>query len=261
MLTMTTFKKYKLFINPIEEEKWINNQLVKGYKLVKLSVPGIYTFIESDIDYVVKIDCRTIYSLKKYNEYIALYEDFGWEQVGGQRYGSSNKYWIKKKSDHDLLFSDTETQLEYYRKNRNIITSVLVMLLIYLLTFSKMNAFLDSILIFFILCVLLLIYSNVYLSIRIIENKLSISGGTHTMSRNLSLSFLRIVGFVIVAFIILWLFDTLNINTNNSGVLNSFSNISWIQVFSNSIFNGMFTLVLFIAVVMLVVSIVKSLKK
>lgn len=64
MLTMTKIKKYKLFINPIEEEKWINDQLVKGYKLIKLSIPGIYTFIESDIDYVLRIDCQTIYSLK-----------------------------------------------------------------------------------------------------------------------------------------------------------------------------------------------------
>lgn len=260
MLTMTKIKKYKLFINPIEEEKWINDQLVKGYKLIKLSIPGIYTFIESDIDYVLRIDCQTIYSLKKYNEYIALYEDFGWEQVGGKRYGSNNKYWMKKKSDNDLLFSDTETKLEYYRKNRNITTSILVMLLIYLFAFGEMNISLGNILIFFILCSLLVLYSDVYISIKKIENKLSISGGTYIMTKNLGLSFLKTVGFVIVGFVILWIFDTLNINTNDSGVLNGFSNISWIQIFSNSIFNGMFTLILLIAVAMFVVSIVRGLK-
>lgn len=80
------------------------------------------------------------------------------------------------------------------------------------------------------------------------------------MTKNLGLSFLKTVGFVIVGFVILWIFDTLNINTNDSGVLNGFSNISWIQIFSNSIFNGMFTLILLIAVAMFVVSIVRGLK-
>src|SRR5699024_6792104 len=48
--TMITIKIYRLFINNFEGDKWINDQLEIRYKLVKLTTPGIYTFIESDSD-------------------------------------------------------------------------------------------------------------------------------------------------------------------------------------------------------------------
>lgn len=260
VISMTTIKKYRLFINPFEEEKWINDQLERGYKLVKLTTPGIYTFIESDSDYVVKIDCQIFYNFKKYNEYIALYEDFGWELVGGKRYGSSNKYWIKRKGGNDSLFSDAESKLTYYQKNKNIIASILVMLLIYFLTFFETNTPLNNVIILLVLCMLLYIYINAYINIKKLEKKLLILERVSIMNEKLGLSILKIIAFVIIGFVILWFFDTLNLSTNDSGLLNFLNQISWIQMFSNSVLNAMFSLILFIAVVRIVILLIKSLK-
>ena len=37
-------KKFKLFFNTINEQKWINEQLNNGYRLKKISLLGTYHF-------------------------------------------------------------------------------------------------------------------------------------------------------------------------------------------------------------------------
>lgn len=131
---MNEFKKFKLFINPIEEEKWINEQLSKGYKLINLSHVGIYTFISTEEAYTVRIDYRTISNLRNYHEYIDLHEQFGWSHVFGYRHGVGNQYWQKIEDGNDELFSDTETQTAYYKRIQHLIVSLIIMFSIYFLT-------------------------------------------------------------------------------------------------------------------------------
>lgn len=41
-------RKFKIFINPIKEEAWINAQLEKGYQLIAHSSWGICTFRKTE---------------------------------------------------------------------------------------------------------------------------------------------------------------------------------------------------------------------
>lgn len=80
------------------------------------------------------------------------------------------------------------------------------------------------------------------------------------MVKNLLISLMKILGFVIVAFIIIMLFDQFNLASNESGILNSFSKFGWIDLYQDPIFNGLFTLIIVLSVVMVIVTLVKELR-
>ncbi|CAD7358550.1 DUF2812 domain-containing protein [Staphylococcus schleiferi subsp. schleiferi] len=65
-------RKFKIFMNPIKEEAWINAQLEKGYQLIAHSSWGICTFRKTEKKYVTRIDYRSL-NKKQYDEYIALH--------------------------------------------------------------------------------------------------------------------------------------------------------------------------------------------
>ncbi|MGG4534415.1 DUF2812 domain-containing protein [Aneurinibacillus migulanus] len=100
-------KKFKLFVDIRKEEAWLNEQLKKGYELVKKSSLGYYQFQKTtDTNQVIKLDFQRHLTKEKLETYIELYEEFGWKHIAGSRF-SSIHYWIKEKDGHDELFSDT----------------------------------------------------------------------------------------------------------------------------------------------------------
>lgn len=99
-------KKFKLFVDIRKEEAWLNEQLKKGYELVKKSSLGYYQFQKTtDTNQVIKLDFQRHLTKEKLETYIELYEEFGWKHIAGSRF-SSVHYWIKEKDGHDELFSD-----------------------------------------------------------------------------------------------------------------------------------------------------------
>ena len=142
VIKLKKMTKFGMFLNPIKEEKWINNILDEGYKLVSFSTFGFYKFIETDENYVVRVDYR---SLKKrdFYDYVTLHEECGWDHISGRPHGVNNQYWEKKKDGNDELFSDNESRLAYYQRIVNLITSVCIIYLATYLSniFQYQNAF------------------------------------------------------------------------------------------------------------------------
>ncbi|WP_234120715.1 DUF2812 domain-containing protein [Clostridium hydrogenum] len=122
-------KKVKQFFNIIKEEKWLNNQLQMGYLCSNISSLGVYTFKNTSKDYVIRLDYQNYMSVEKFEEYKAIYEDFGWKHIRGSRFGSI-QYWQKLADGHEDIFSDQESKIYYYKRLMNYSLSLIVMFLI-----------------------------------------------------------------------------------------------------------------------------------
>ena len=63
-------KKFKLFFNTINEQKWINEQLKNGYRLKKISLLGTYHFEKTTEQQIVQIDYQDYKSKQNYEHTI-----------------------------------------------------------------------------------------------------------------------------------------------------------------------------------------------
>ncbi|EGQ3623524.1 DUF2812 domain-containing protein [Staphylococcus pseudintermedius] len=110
------YKKWKCFFDPLKEERWLNDQLQQGYRLTRVSFFGNYYFEKTNESHIVRLDYQEIYSRQKMNDYLALYESFGWEHVHGYRGGCTKQYWMKAGDGTEVLFSDRESLSNYYKR-------------------------------------------------------------------------------------------------------------------------------------------------
>lgn len=108
-------KKFKMFFNIVEEEKWLNDQLQKGYRCTKISNLGIYTFEKVSDDYVIRLDYQDVLPKGKFLEYKTIYEDFGWSHIKGTRFGTI-QYWQKEAGIQNEIFSDRQSIFHYYKR-------------------------------------------------------------------------------------------------------------------------------------------------
>ncbi|MFB4169598.1 DUF2812 domain-containing protein [Virgibacillus sp. JSM 102003] len=108
-------KKFKVFFDIEKEEQWLNEQLQKGYCCTNISGLGIYTFEKTDNRYVMRLDYQDYLPKKKFKEYQAIYEDFGWTHIVGYRMGGK-QYWQKEDGDQNEIFSDRESKGNYYKR-------------------------------------------------------------------------------------------------------------------------------------------------
>jgi hypothetical protein len=129
-------KEFKLFFNIVEEEKWLNNQLQKGYFCSNISGLDVYTFKNTNEEYVIRLDYQNYLSAEKFEEYKTIYEDFGWKHIKGSRFGSI-QYWQKLDDGHNEIFSDRESNIYYFKRLMNYSLSLTVMFLIYSFTIYK----------------------------------------------------------------------------------------------------------------------------
>lgn len=127
-------KKWRCFFDPVKEEQWLNDQLQQGYRLVKVSVLGHYYFEKTNEPHIVRLDYQEIYSHQKMNDYLALYESFGWEHVQGYRGGWTNQYWMKAGDETDVLFSDRESLSNYYKRWLKFLGGMLVLFFVLFVT-------------------------------------------------------------------------------------------------------------------------------
>lgn len=122
-------KRVKQFFNIIEEEKWLNKQLQMGYLCSNISGLGVYTFKNTNEEYVIRLDYQNYMSAGKFQEYKTIYEDFGWKHIKGSRFGSI-QYWQKLANGDEDIFSDRESNIYYYKRLMNYSLSLTVMLLL-----------------------------------------------------------------------------------------------------------------------------------
>src|SRR5690606_8032920 len=116
MKEVLMMKKLKLFSNAQKEEQWLNNMLQKDWQLKRVNGLNIYTFEKaSNKEQILRLDCQTFDSEQKYQQYKALYEEFGWVHVGGSR-SSTLQYWLNPNNIDDSLFSDQSSEKHYFQR-------------------------------------------------------------------------------------------------------------------------------------------------
>ncbi|MEN1968432.1 DUF2812 domain-containing protein [Lentibacillus sp. N15] len=108
-------KKFKVFFDIEKEEQWLNEQLQKGYRCTTISGLGIYTFKKTDKRYVLRLDYQDYLPKKKFKEYRAIYEDFGWIPIVGCQLGG-RQYWQKEDDGQSEIFSDRQSTRNYYKR-------------------------------------------------------------------------------------------------------------------------------------------------
>lgn len=111
-------KEFKMFLNVIKEEKWLNQQLQKGYRCTKINVLGIYSFEKTQREYVIRLDYQEYLAKNKFEEYKQMYKDFGWNYITGYQFGGI-KYWQKENDGQTNIFSDRESKANYYKRIMN----------------------------------------------------------------------------------------------------------------------------------------------
>lgn len=139
--------KYRLFIDPEKEEMWINKIQQDGYRLVSNTLDFIYTFEETDEKYITRTDYQNHMSKEKYDEYLNIHEEFGWEHIRGGRFGMTQQIWSKIEDGNDTLFSDRDSKINFYKRQMNFTGSLAFLFLIYSFIFEPVtgnNLFLTS---------------------------------------------------------------------------------------------------------------------
>lgn len=139
--------KYRLFIDSEKEEMWINKIQQDGYRLVSNTLDFIYTFEETDEKYITRTDYQNHMSKEKYDEYLNIHEEFGWEHIRGGRFGMTQQIWSKIEDGNDTLFSDRDSKINFYKRQMNFTGSLAFLFLIYSFIFEPVtgnNLFLTS---------------------------------------------------------------------------------------------------------------------
>lgn len=123
-------KKCKTFFDMEKEEKWLNDQLQKGYHCTNISGLGIYTFEKTDKRYVMRLDYQDYLSKNRFVEYKGIYEDFGWNCIKGSQFGGKH-YWQKEDDNQNEIFSDRQSKGNYYKRLMSYSSSFAILSLIY----------------------------------------------------------------------------------------------------------------------------------
>ncbi len=122
--------KFRVFLSLEKEEKWLNKELRKGWKLVggKLT----YNFEATRVDnQAIRLDYRDFKSQRNFEDYIQFMTDNGWEHLCGSK-NSGKQYFIGSKTQDTELFSDNESRVELEKRHRNgLLTTLAVILIIY----------------------------------------------------------------------------------------------------------------------------------
>lgn len=120
--------KHRLFFSNItKEEAWINRMIRQGFRLKKVSW-GRYEFEplhlpdslettqsrEKDFLPLVRIDFRTFSKKSDFADYLALFEDYGWNHIAGNK-SNGIQYFEKMRPDcQEEIFSDSLSKAGRY---------------------------------------------------------------------------------------------------------------------------------------------------
>ncbi|RXZ80292.1 DUF2812 domain-containing protein [Paenibacillaceae bacterium] len=135
--------RWKLFLNYSEEENWLMAMKERGFKLKKRGL--FYHFAKSEPKSdVIRIDYRKFSNKAAYSDYIALFEDAGWNLLAGT-HKSGEQYFVKSGVDdeNNSLFSDRVSAALRYRK-RAVYYFNLACIVLFLVILSRMFGTFDA---------------------------------------------------------------------------------------------------------------------
>ncbi|QSF46287.1 DUF2812 domain-containing protein [Paenibacillus tianjinensis] len=108
--------KFKFFTNFEEEENWLNDMAMQGYRFIKKTPFGYKFEPEGSKNVTIKMDYRTFKKREDFEDYCALFEDSGWEHISGTK---SSGYQYFKKVGHqgnEEIFSDVDSNISRYKR-------------------------------------------------------------------------------------------------------------------------------------------------
>ncbi len=113
---MLIMKIRKYFMNPVKEEKWINQMLKEGKELVYSTGSTYYFIEESNPNVIIKSDYRYFKSQNDFLDYLLMFEDSGWMHVKGTKY--SGVQYFKKINGFEAedIFSDAPSKAAKYKR-------------------------------------------------------------------------------------------------------------------------------------------------
>ncbi|WP_244835039.1 DUF2812 domain-containing protein [Clostridium sp. BJN0001] len=135
-------KKFKIFYNFKEEEKWLKDMAKKGHILKSYSVFGIYTFtdgLSQDLNY--KIDYKLFKKKSDYVSYLTLFEDYGWKHVCGTKNGGNHYFLPKNKETKAEIFSDSESSNMRYKTLYKICFTNLILCVLFFISMLSTISF------------------------------------------------------------------------------------------------------------------------
>jgi hypothetical protein len=112
--TITKFKWFWVWQDKAEEN-WLGEMSEKGYHLVSVGPPCVYTFRKGDPgNYAYRLDYRH-FGKRDRQEYLELFADAGWEYLGemvGWHYFRKEV----KPGEVNEIFTDTESKIAKYKR-------------------------------------------------------------------------------------------------------------------------------------------------
>jgi hypothetical protein len=174
-MAKTTVRKFRWFWawQDEKEEVWLEEMSRKGYHLITVALPGIYTFaVGEPRRYVYRLDYQP-YSKKDRDDYLQLFSDAGWEHIGGM---SAWQYFRKEAGPGETpeIFTDVESKVAKYKRLLGYLFIFIVpiwTIFIINLTADNYYGWLTGIKIFMLIVGLLLIYTFIRIALRIRQLK------------------------------------------------------------------------------------------
>lgn len=123
-------KVYKIFINNLKEEAWITQMANDGWLIERMGLA--YTFRKVDKkQYNIKMDYRLFTKQEDFEEYVTMYEDFGWKHIAGGK-SSGSQYFVHDKLGEKIeLFSDEDSQKAKIMRIRKMLRQTLTITLVF----------------------------------------------------------------------------------------------------------------------------------
>jgi len=123
-------KAYKIFFNTLKEEKWIQELAEDGWLIEKIGFGYTFRKVEKKL-YNLKMDYRIFSKQDEFEEYVTMYEDFGWKHIAGDK-SSGSQYFIHEDNEmQSELFSDEDSQRARIMRIRKMLRQTMAIALVF----------------------------------------------------------------------------------------------------------------------------------
>ncbi|MDR0287763.1 MAG: DUF2812 domain-containing protein [Clostridiales bacterium] len=126
-------KKFRIFADFDKEERFLNTTAGKGFRLVRHNTASLwYVFTPAEpakLNY--RVDFRQFKNKREYHDYLALFDESGWEHICGS-YRSGSHYFLPAEGGArtEDIFSDADSKAgRFKRYAMNCITIFFVILM------------------------------------------------------------------------------------------------------------------------------------
>ena len=166
--TITKFRWFWAWQDETEEH-WLGEMSKKGFHLLSVGIPGIYTFsVAEPKEYVYRLDFQN-FTRKDKQEYMQIFQDAGWEHIGQISAWQYFRKEVGKGADTEI-FTDIPSRIAKYRRALVFMGLMFVLLSIILserILSANSYTWWDVIKIIYLLIIAFIVFSIIKLALRI----------------------------------------------------------------------------------------------